>query len=215
MLADNVPVVAVAMAPVAPLELISPLPEVKEMLPAVNVLVPEIVPDPFADMEIVPVEFELVETALLSAIPPLPAFVCKVILPPAVDVPNVIPPPTVNVLPAVIFTVGPAVDDIIPLLTVDAAVIVKLLPPKVIVLPLLLNVPPVRSVRLAGAVKLAPVVKAAVSVAEPIYRLVAVMLLNEEVGTLKLLDPPMLTVSFVFGIKYSVGAFTVPVIDAL
>ena len=73
MLADNVPVVAVLMAPVEPLELISPLPEARVMLPAVNVPVPEIVPEPFADTEIVPAALELVETILLNAIPPLEA----------------------------------------------------------------------------------------------------------------------------------------------
>jgi hypothetical protein len=87
------------------------------------------------------------------------------------------------------------------------------------VLPLLLKVPPVVKVkdpRVAGALKLAPVVKAAVLVDEPIVRLVAVILLNETVGTLKLLDPPMLTVSeLLSGLKITVGAFTELVIDAL
>lgn len=203
------------MAPVDPLELISPLPEVREMLPAVNVLVPEIVPVLPAITMIVPVEDEFVETAELKVTGPASSF--RVILPPGVDVPNVIAPPTVSPPSATIITVGPVVDLIVPVLTVVVPPpIVKLLLPKVIVLPLLLKVLPLNSVRLAGAVKLAPVVKAPVVEADPTVRFVAVMLANEAVGTLKLLDPPMLTVSVpLCGLRITVGALIVPVIVAL
>lgn len=160
-LADSVPVVAVAMAPVVPLELISPLPEVREMALAVNVAVPKMVPVPLADKVMEPEPAELVETALVPNEIPAPlTFVCRVIVPPFVVVPNVIAPPTVSVLPAVTVTDGVVVDEMIPVLTVVTATISRLSLPKVMVLPVLVNeLPPYsqRVVTLVGAVKLVPV----------------------------------------------------------
>lgn len=132
------PVVAVFMAPVEPLELIS-APAIRSILPAVNVLMPLMVAEaawPFTSIE--PAEVELVETLEFSKTFKPPK---RSILPPGVVVPNVMAPSTVNVVAASINSVGVVVDEIIPLLVVDELVIVKLAPPKVIVLPLLLKVP--------------------------------------------------------------------------
>lgn len=150
---------------------------------------------------------------MLSTILAPLTFVYSSIRPPTV----VILPPTVSMPPAVIFTVGVVVEEMIPVLTVDDAIIFKLSLPNVIV-KLLVKEPPLISPRVTvtGAVKLAPVLKAKLSLAEPMTKVfVAVILDNEVVEILKMLDPPMLTVSFVFGIRYTVVAFMVPGVTAM
>ena len=173
-------------------------------------VLPEIELDAVMVPSAVTLTLPAVDILALILIPALTAFVFSEMEPAPF---NVIAPPTVNVPPAVTSTVGALVEEMAPVLTVEEAVIVKLWLPRVMVLPLFVNVPPVRRVRLAAAVKLVPVENAALSDAEPIVKLVALILASEAIETLNVLDPPMLTLSVVFGINNTLGALRVAFIE--
>lgn len=198
---------------------IEPEADVSVTVPDVIAPAAEMLPEPSADSEAVPAEGEPVERLELTAMPAPLVVVCRLILPPAVVVPKAMAPPTVSAPAANISTVGPLVEVIAPVLTVEEDCTVKLVLPRVIVLPLLLKVPPVKSERLPtldGAAKLAPVVKAAVLLVEPTDKMVAVILPRELLERLKLLEPARLTVSVLLcGMTSTDGALTLPVTDTL